>query len=88
MTGCHYIGDGLRMPKDQRGSFLRAKWCLCTEPTRLTTADFDDCILYAINTPPMYVWVLPSKPTRRDIGNSLQTLPAGFFDAPTALTFL
>ena len=63
------------------------KWNLCTEPARPTTADFDDFILYATNTP-IYVSVLLSKPTRRDIDSSLQTLPVGFFDALTALTFL
>ena len=63
------------------------KWRLCTEPARPTTAGLDDCILYATNMP-MYVSVLLSKPTRRDIDSSLQTLPVGFFDALTALTFL
>ena len=63
------------------------KWRLYTEPAGPTTAGFDDCILYATNTP-IDVSVLLSKPIRRDIDSSLRTLPAGFFDAPTALTFL
>ena len=36
----------------------------------------------------LYVCMLLLKPTRRDIGNSLQTLPVGFFSAVTTLTSL
>ena len=78
------------MGEKKRGGVgrLGMKWCLCVESARLVAA-FDYFIFFVTNTPVrVCVSMLRSKPTRRIIHDSLEILPMGFFDAPTALTFL